>query len=348
MRRLSTRQFRRLSIGFSILFLALAPLLFYLTSSPVQAQCGSSVSSCKNCHEVQGQDAVNTKGAWHTDHAFGDFCEFCHGGNVQAKSKNDAHQAMVDPLSDIKASCQSCHPNDYADKAQIYATTLGVTLGTGGGTGAGSPVTSTVTVSGTSAGSPVTGTVNGSGQGGPVVQGANLDLSQVTAPGAIIVDYNALYNGGAEPSAAQPLNWGNLIFIVVDLLLLLLFIGIVVYREHLVERFRQLRQMRFEPGMSMSAALAGGGQTDVAAYPAAASLSPDLTRQNPALARLLPRLARASPVMLAALDQLLNNEQVAEEVLVALTNVDLHLVDEFRSLNQRDRDLLIALARNDD
>ncbi len=51
---------------------------------PAAAQCGSSASSCKSCHETQAQDPVNTEGEWHTQHAFGDFCEFCHAGNVQA------------------------------------------------------------------------------------------------------------------------------------------------------------------------------------------------------------------------------------------------------------------------
>ena len=63
------------------------------------AQCGSAASSCKNCHEVKGEDAVNAKGDWHTQHAFGDFCEFCHAGNVQAADKTAAHQGLVANLA---------------------------------------------------------------------------------------------------------------------------------------------------------------------------------------------------------------------------------------------------------
>ncbi|MCB8981602.1 MAG: hypothetical protein H6657_29695, partial [Ardenticatenaceae bacterium] len=56
------------------------------------AQCGSSASSCKNCHEVQAVDPVNNDGtSWHEAHAFGDFCEFCHAGNVQATDEAGAH-----------------------------------------------------------------------------------------------------------------------------------------------------------------------------------------------------------------------------------------------------------------
>ena len=78
---------------------------------------------------------VNSNGEWHTAHAFGDFCEFCHAGNVQAKTKDEAHVGLAAPLDDVKAGCQSCHPSDYMDKAQIYATALGVEVGTGSGGG---------------------------------------------------------------------------------------------------------------------------------------------------------------------------------------------------------------------
>ena len=96
------------------------------------AQCGSQASSCKNCHEVKGEDPINAKGDWHTQHAFGDFCEFCHAGNVQATDEAVAHQGMVQPLGDVKANCSSCHAADYQTKAEPYAKTLGVTIGTGG------------------------------------------------------------------------------------------------------------------------------------------------------------------------------------------------------------------------
>jgi hypothetical protein len=95
------------------------------------AQCGSQASSCKNCHEVKGEDPVNTKGDWHVSHAFGDFCEFCHGGNVQAPDKAAAHEGLIDPFSDVKANCSSCHADDYQTRAEKYATALGVTIGAG-------------------------------------------------------------------------------------------------------------------------------------------------------------------------------------------------------------------------
>jgi hypothetical protein len=38
---------------------------------------------------------------------------------------------MVAPLSDIKASCQQCHVADLQERAQVYATALGVDINTG-------------------------------------------------------------------------------------------------------------------------------------------------------------------------------------------------------------------------
>jgi hypothetical protein len=112
--------------------IVLATLILWSSTRSVQAQCGSQASSCKNCHEVQGQDPVNNDGTdWHTSHAFGDFCYICHAGNNQSMDKVEAHTGMVPPLSDIKASCQQCHLNDLQERAQVYATALGVEIGAG-------------------------------------------------------------------------------------------------------------------------------------------------------------------------------------------------------------------------
>jgi hypothetical protein len=96
----------------------------------VAAQCGSQASSCKDCHEVQGQLSVNKDGTgWHQSHAFGDFCYICHGGNTQSTDKVAAHTGMVPPLQDVKASCQQCHPKDLDTRAKVYFDKLGITPG---------------------------------------------------------------------------------------------------------------------------------------------------------------------------------------------------------------------------
>ncbi len=98
-----------------------------------RAQCGSQASSCKDCHETQGLDPVNNDGtAWHTQHAQIDACVSCHAGNPQSTDKDQSHAGMVPWESDVKAGCAMCHPDDYTQLAQGYATTLGVTLGEGG------------------------------------------------------------------------------------------------------------------------------------------------------------------------------------------------------------------------
>lgn len=111
-------------------FLVVTASIWLGSATPVNAQCGSQASSCKNCHEVQGEDPVNNDDtAWHPSHAFGDFCYICHAGNNQAIDKAEAHLGMVPPLSDVKASCQQCHVADLEDRAQVYATALGVDIG---------------------------------------------------------------------------------------------------------------------------------------------------------------------------------------------------------------------------
>lgn len=118
--------------------LVLSTTVWLVTAIPASAQCGSQASSCKNCHEVQGELPVNGDGTgWHTAHAFGDFCYLCHAGNNQSTDKTEAHTGMVPPLSDVKAACIQCHPNDYEALAGEYAATLGVELGSGAAASSG-------------------------------------------------------------------------------------------------------------------------------------------------------------------------------------------------------------------
>jgi hypothetical protein len=195
---------------FAGLALMIAAGIFLVSVTPVSAQCGSQASSCKNCHEVQGQDSVNADGTgWHQSHAFGDFCYICHGGNQQATDKAAAHTGMVDPLSDINAACQQCHVADLQERAQVYADTLGVEIGTG-----------STTVS-----TPA-----------PTVA-AGETSTPVTAPA---VDYNDpnLVNYAQQYDETvlgkYPTNWGNIILI---LMIIMLAVGggyLVLSREKLI------------------------------------------------------------------------------------------------------------------
>jgi hypothetical protein len=185
--------------NYSIIFLIIgsailitAGLLFFTPAHPVNAQCGSQASSCKNCHETQGQDPVNKDGTtWHTQHAFGDFCYLCHAGNNQATDITAAHTGMVAPLSDIVTNCKNCHPKDFEPKAQEYAAVLGVTVGTGATTGTGSATQEPIA---------------------PSESSSSSNCNQVGLP-SDVVDYNQRYDELAL--GKKPVNVGNTIFMVI-------------------------------------------------------------------------------------------------------------------------------------
>ena len=186
------------------------------TATSASAQCGSQASSCKNCHEVQGQKPVNNDGtAWHTSHAFGDFCYICHAGNNQAKDKTEAHTGMVSPLSDVKASCVQCHPDDYQERAQVYATTLGVEVGSGS-----TPANPATTVD-----------ISTSASNQPVVSAPATAELNVDDPN--LVDYEQRYN--EIVLGKKPFNWGNAILVVLIGLVGIGGGGFVAAREKLIK-----------------------------------------------------------------------------------------------------------------
>jgi hypothetical protein len=193
--------------------------LWLATTSPASAQCGSSASSCKNCHEVQGKKPVNNDGtAWHTSHAFGDFCYICHGGNNQSMDETAAHTGMEPPLSDVKASCQQCHPNDLQQRAQVYATMLGVEVGGG----AAPAMPATPAESGPAAAPVSAQPVAGS----PVT--TEIDVNDPN-----LVDYSQRYD--EIVLGKKPINLGNAILIGLIGLLVVGGGGLVITNEKLVK-----------------------------------------------------------------------------------------------------------------
>jgi hypothetical protein len=177
-----------LIIGGAMLLVGIA---LWLSSGPVYAQCGSQASSCKNCHEIQGQDPVNNDGTgWHQSHAFGDFCYVCHAGNNQSMVAEEAHAGMVPPMSDVKAACQACHPGDLMERSQVYATALGVEIGAGGGT------------AGSSGGDSAPAAPSGEQPAAP-------PAAAVVIANSDVIDYNQRY---AETVLGQrTINWGNVV-----------------------------------------------------------------------------------------------------------------------------------------
>jgi len=197
-------------------------------ATPASAQCGSQASSCKNCHEVQGQLSVNADGTgWHQSHSFGDFCYVCHAGNNQAKEKAAAHEGMVSPLADVKASCQQCHVADLDARAKVYADALGVEVGSG----AVAPASSE------------SETLPVSAEAAPVV--ASNQCNEVIVDDDNLVNYAANYD--EIVFGKKPINWGNMILIGMIGMIAVGGGGFVVTREKLINvKFGDTRKVEEE------------------------------------------------------------------------------------------------------
>lgn len=326
--------------------LSVALLVFVAAWGNAQAQCGSSMSSCKNCHEVQGQDPVNDKGAWHQQHAFGDFCEFCHAGDVQAKDKDAAHQGMVDPMGDVKASCQGCHPDDYMDRAQQYASALGITISGGGGGAA---------PSGGGAAKPSGGGAAKSGGGAAPAAETTISVPK----GGEMIDFNALYEKSLRGEHKGP-SVVTRIFVILDILLVLVFLVAAWRLERWGERLAAWwqRNVLMPTQMATAGATAVGGErvpfpswgelmgqreTPAAAPPVPEALE-KVMAGRPELRTLWPLLEQADRQTLDALTRLLAYEET-RDVLRRLAAVDPRLVAELRKLNAKERAILLALVQ---
>jgi hypothetical protein len=204
------------SFLFTGLVLVILTVVLLMTTTPASAQCGSQASSCKNCHEVQAQDPVNADGTqWHQSHAFGDFCYICHAGNQQATDKAAAHQGMVSPMTDVKASCQQCHAADLDARAKVYADILGVQVGSA----AAAPAAST-----------------------PEAGASTTEVAPITAlsqsSNEVVVDdpnaVNYVQNYDEIVLGKKSINWGNMILIGMIGLMVVGGGGFVATREKFV------------------------------------------------------------------------------------------------------------------
>lgn len=300
------------------------------SAQPVAAQCGTSASSCKSCHETQGQMSVANNGDWHKAHAFGDFCEFCHAGNVQAKDKAAAHQGMVAPMADVKTSCQGCHPDDYTQRAEKYAATLGVKLDTTGGGSSGSGAASGGTTSAGDNAGGVTGT-------------------SVSAPtGGEEIDFNLLYTEATTPPPLVS-NWGNVILVLLILGTAAAFFVTAWSWENWGQIVAGWINKNVAPIPLAVAAVSARGDSGLAMTQA---LTTDnmpqveaLLAQKPEVRALLPRLMNLTPETLAALNSILVNPERGSEILSAVSKVDADLLATLRQLGTKDRNLLLALFK---
>ena len=296
------------------LLLSAAALLY--PGASAQAQCGSQASSCKNCHEVQGKDPVNADGTnWHKSHAFGDFCYICHAGNSQSMDETAAHSGMVPPLSDIQAACQTCHPDDMGELAQVYATTLGVTVGEGGAPEqpAGSNPGETGESSGESA-----------EQETAVQDNAPMEGSTSLVTGADdVVDYQQRYD--EMVSGVRSVNVGNVIAATLIVALVLGGGAFAIYNERKRGDLPIFRKKAETPALT------------VEELPAIEGVPAEV-------AALLPQIARLNPKGLHALQRLLENPDAASELFNSLSRLDPELVTRVRNLDRSTRELLLAMS----
>ncbi len=318
---------------FSLLAISLMLIIIGVVMAipqPVEAQCGSSASSCKTCHETQGEDPVNTEGAWHTEHAFGDFCEFCHAGNVQASDKAGAHEALAAPLEDVAASCQGCHPSDLTERAQKYALVLGVELSDSAGGGSSDGGTTADGGSGDSGGGAVAAPVTG-----------------VSAPvGGEDIDFNLLYTDSITPEPFIK-NWGNVILI----LMIVAVIAIFFVSAWSWEGWGKIAESWINSNISpiteaVAEVNAATTQEDAKAGPVPSS--PELTalfERKPELKSLWPKLTEGNATMLRDLSQILSDEKYGARMLHAVSRLDFKLASALKQLGETDRELLLALVK---
>lgn len=324
------------------LFIAGAMLLaagvWLALPQPTEAQCGSSASSCKTCHETQKQHPVNTQGDWHTQHAFGDFCEFCHAGNVQATDMEAAHQGLVPPLEDVAASCQSCHPQDTTERAQKYAAVLGVELGAGG-----SAPASDATDSGAATGA-TTGAATGATTGG----GTAANCAGVTAPlGGEEIDINQLYAERTSPALIK--NWGNLILSLLIAGLAIALLAVMWTWEDWGLTVAGWFSRNIRP-VTDAIALADGEplpQPTQKALATAYQLDHLLSRK-PALKEVWEKVSRLDNELLHHLNQLLSDTENGPDLLKSAGRLDAKLVAGIKAMEEKDRILLLNLVKEMD
>jgi hypothetical protein len=109
----------------SLVMLAIG-LFVLLAPQAAVAQCEDPQPSCCTCHAEA--HPVDEQGEWHTIHARKECCRACHGGNDRTDDKDAAHVGMtLHPLQDTYLACHQCHPDDYQQRAEIFAVALHIT-----------------------------------------------------------------------------------------------------------------------------------------------------------------------------------------------------------------------------
>lgn len=308
---------KRFIILIALLCAAFFAIAFMLPRS-AGAQCGSSASSCKTCHEVQAKAPVNTKGAWHTQHAFGDFCEFCHAGNVKAKEQNAAHAGMIDPLADVKGSCQSCHPDDYMTRAKTYGDALGKPISEGGASAQATPAAD-------AAGTTSTGT------SGTTVANNTAACGPAEPTKGQIIDVDAVYAGLDDATKSM---LGNAILLGLIGVAMVVLLALVWHFEKPLPRLiAYFKKSANEPVLNTVT-------PEGIIIPISAE-----TARRPEYRNLERALARSDAATVGAVSKLLEDRENAPKILKALSNMDLKALAALSDSDPKTLQALLAFAK---
>jgi len=262
---------------------------------------------------------VNNDGtSWHQAHAFGDFCEFCHAGNVQATDKESAHVGMEAPLDNVQVSCGNCHAADLDERANVYAVALGVEIGSGGGSGSG---TQPRADGGGDAGgeTAVEPPASSSGSGTTSSSSAPAAPSGLVVDDPNVIDYVARYN--ETVLGVKTVNWGNRILFGLIAITLVGGGGFVLWNERRMSRHT----------IPVTQTVLAEQRQNYPDYP-------------PSVIALLPRLAQLPPDALQDLHQFLADPVKASSLLHDLVRLQPDLIRQVRELDRESQALLLALA----
>lgn len=122
---MSAQKVSQTTLFVSLVMLAIGLVALFFPQAVV-AQCDDQKPSCCTCHATA--HPVVDQGEWHSIHARKECCRSCHGGNDQAQDKETAHVGMtLHPLDDTYTACHQCHPDDYRQRAEVFAVALHIT-----------------------------------------------------------------------------------------------------------------------------------------------------------------------------------------------------------------------------
>ncbi|MCF7804761.1 MAG: hypothetical protein K9N46_04865 [Candidatus Marinimicrobia bacterium] len=301
-------------------------LLFFGSMSSVYAQCGASLSSCKTCHEVKRAMPVMTKGDWHKDHSFGDFCEFCHGGNTASKVQAEAHEGInMIPVKTPGNTCSSCHPDDYNDRAQTYAEILNVEIDESGG---GAEQTASNDVA-----TDAPAEEKSSGESTNIAKSE--PVTSVSVPsGGEVVDFNELLN---EDPDEHPINTGNAILIVLIIGLSIVFLGMYwgFNRDEIKAKVKKIADETSDADDESQTLSSDESRDELIA----------VLERRPNLRQLFYQLQDADPLVIDALISITSQNGESEKLIKSLGRVDMELLKRMQTLNDSELDVLLTLAR---